>query len=551
MRSKIFVVFSALLALTLTFAPTLTPAQTVPAFLETPDLNDTLRRGGQLEIENRWGDAVTHWEEAVRRFPAETSLEERHSLARLHYDLGRRYNDSTFCSSLSRVTLSQAVDLYADLLGKIQSHYVDPPEWRTIVGRGEAGLEIALHEPAFVERNLKPEQASAVDSAIVEMRQFMGQRRVASRYDAQDVMLAVCQLAETRLGLSATAAAFEFICGAANALDSYSAFLTPSQLSELYSQIEGNFVGLGVELRPSHGNLLIVRVIPGSPAQRAGLQIGDSITAVNGQATKQFSTDQAANMLQGPAGSSVAVTFLRPGYDPTTATIQRERVEVPSIDQSRIVDGTDGIAYIKLVSFQKNTVRELDAALWNLHRQGMKRLIMDLRGNPGGLLVAAVEVADRFIERGTIVSTRGRNAGEDFIYTAHVEGTWQVPLVVMIDHDSASAAEIFAGAIRDHHRGTLVGARSFGKGSVQGIFPLNTNNSGVRLTTARFYSPNGQAYSRVGVTPDLIVQRVARPLTPTSLVPLQLGDDPCLTAAIQATRQLAAQPTMQVSQVGR
>ena len=140
----------------------------------------------------------------------------------------------------------------------------------------------------------------------------------------------------------------------------------------------------------------------------------------------------------------------------------------------------------------------------------MKSLVIDVRGNPGGLLVSAVEVVDRFVDRGIIVSTRGRSAQEDFTYSAHEQGKWQMPLVVIVDQDSASAAEIFAGAIRDHRRGTIVGVRSFGKGSVQGIFPLEESNAGMRLTTAKFYSPKGNPYSGIGVEPDFPVQRVAR-----------------------------------------
>ena len=170
----------------------------------------------------------------------------------------------------------------------------------------------------------------------------------------------------------------------------------------------------------------------------------------------------------------------------------------------------------------------------------MKRLIMDLRGNPGGLLVTAVEVADKFVERGIIVSTRGRSVQEDFTYSAHTAGTWRVPLVVLIDKDSASAAEIFAGAIRDHRRGTIVGARSYGKGSVQGIFPLGISEAGVRLTTAKFYSPNGHPYSRVGVEPDVVVHQTARPVDGT----VALTDDPkdvVLAAAVETARRLGRQ----------
>jgi carboxyl-terminal processing protease len=171
-----------------------------------------------------------------------------------------------------------------------------------------------------------------------------------------------------------------------------------------------------------------------------------------------------------------------------------------------MIDAQYSIGYFKLTSFQKTTSRDVDAALWKLHEQGMKYLIIDLRGNPGGLLKAAVDVADKFVYQGLIVSTRGRSPREDFDHRGEQAGTWRVPLVVLIDHDSASASEILAGAIRDHKRGTVVGIKSYGKGSVQGIFPLTAADVGVRLTTAKWYTPNGQAISGQGIAPDVAVQ---------------------------------------------
>ena len=161
-----------------------------------------------------------------------------------------------------------------------------------------------------------------------------------------------------------------------------------------------------------------------------------------------------------------------------------------------------------------------------------------LRGNPGGLLLAAVEAVDRFVDQGIIVSTHGRNPQEDFTYSAHEHGKWRMPLVVMIDQDSASAAEIFAGAMRDHHRGTIVGTKSFGKGSVQGIFALDESNVGVRLTTAKFYSPNGKPFSQVGVEPDIpvTVRVAARPVD--GRLPESPDGDAMLTAAVQTARSL-------------
>jgi carboxyl-terminal processing protease len=227
-------------------------------------------------------------------------------------------------------------------------------------------------------------------------------------------------------------------------------------------------------------------------------------------------------------------------------TMRREHVEVPSIEDARIADAGTGIAYLKLTCFQKTTTSDLDTALWNLDRQGMKSLIIDLRGNPGGLLTSSVEVADKFLEQGSIVSTRGRSTNEDFNYTAHRAGTWRVPLVLLIDGDSASASEILAGAIRDHRRGTVVGVRSYGKGSVQGIFPLTIGGTGVRLTTAKFYSPNGRPYSKVGVEPDVLVRAAEKPIT--SLAPINADevplapskDDAILAAGLQAAREQLA-----------
>ena len=318
----------------------------------------------------------------------------------------------------------------------------------------------------------------------------------------------VARLARQRIGLNENATLLEFTAAAAGGLDHYSAFLTGDQLRDIYSQIEGNFVGLGVELKADQGALNIVHVIPHSPAEQAGIHNGDRITAVDGQATKSLSTDEAASLLTGPEGSTVRVTVNSPGQAPHEITIRRASVEVPSLEDVKILDPATGVAYVRIPAFQKTTSADLEQALWELHGNGMRSLIIDLRGNPGGLLTASVEMADKFIADGGIVSTRGRSEQENFSYRAHRPGTWRVPLVVLIDGDSASASEIFAGAIKDSGRGKIVGTRSYGKGSVQGIFPLGKSGAGARLTTAKFYSPSGRAIANAGVTPDIDARRV-------------------------------------------
>ena len=287
-----------------------------------------------------------------------------------------------------------------------------------------------------------------------------------------------------------------------------------------------------MELKAQAGALVIVRVISGSPAEQAGARAGDRIIAVDGRQTSSYTTDQAANFLQGPEGSLCTLVLGAADEADRQLTIRRQRVEVPSVDRVRIVDDKQGVGYVRLTCFQKTTRRDLEAALWRLHGEGLRSLIIDLRGNPGGLLISSVDIASLFLDSGVIVSTHGRIAQEDSTYSAHQEGTWKVPLTLIIDQESASAAEIFSGAIRDHHRGTIVGVRSFGKGSVQGIFQLDGSDSGLRLTTAKFYSPQGKPYSRVGVEPDVVVHQAAKPIDGT----LTVKEDAMLNAALEIAR---------------
>ena len=486
------------------------------------EVAEALRAGRQLESERRWSEALTWYEEALRRNPQQPTLEERLHLTRIHYDLSGRYGDPTYRESVKTLGRDKALELYDEVLTKIQTHYVEPPHWQQLVDSGTAGLMEALLDPLFLEATLPGVPQARVEAFRRVLRDRVFGVATTDRQATMKLAGFAAQLAREQLGLSETAVVYEYICGASNALDPYSTFLSAGKLNEVYSQIEGNFVGLGIELKANDGALLIVKVFAGGPADRSGLKAGDRIVGVEGRSTQDLSSDQAANMLQGQEGSTVEVAIVSPGTPERRLRIRREQIEVPSIDDIKIVDKAVGIGYLRLTCFQKTTSRDLDMALWRLHREGMKSLIIDLRGNPGGLLNISVDVVDKFVNEGTIVSTRGRNPNEDYSYSARKPGTWQVPLVVLIDGDSASASEIFAGAIRDHRRGTIVGARSYGKGSVQGIYPLNTVSGGIRLTTAKFYSPQGHPFSRVGVSPDVAVAP---------------------TAAAQPGTQFAARPT--------
>jgi carboxyl-terminal processing protease len=543
MRRRILHAAGAILFAALTILASAAVAQqavTLAVSSRTLQVEDLLRQGRQLELQRRWGEAVTHYEDALRAFPDEQSLERRFESARLHYDLGRRYADRSFCRSLAELSPQQALDLYAGVLLKIQAHYVEEPNWRDLVARGGHDFEVALGEAAFRQQNVPVGDWPAIEPFRAEVRKTLAARTVETRQDACDAVAGLAALAQQRLGMRPVAAILECLCGAANSLDPYSSYLTPDQLGEVYSQIEGNFVGLGVELKTQGGELVVVRVISGSPAEAAGVRLADRIVAVDGRSVKDMPTDQAANLLQGREGTTVMLSVAAPAAPPRTLNICRRRVEVPSVDKVQMLDSRAGVGYLRLTCFQKTTRRDLEAALWQLHRNGMRSLVLDLRGNPGGLLITAVEVVELFIDHGVIVSTHGRSPQEDFTYTAHGQAVWQTPLVVLIDQDSASAAEIFAGAIRDHHRGTLVGVRSFGKGSVQGIFPLESSEAGLRLTTAKFYSPNGHPFSRTGVEPDIQVRQAARPIQGGAIAAAG-RDDAMLQAALETARNRAQQ----------
>jgi carboxyl-terminal processing protease len=492
---------------TLPSASATTERVSIAAEVPPAVINDLLEQGRSLELTNRWADALTLYEEALHEHPEQPQLQARFDVARLHYSLEQRYDDRSFRDSLRTLRPQQALEQYSDLLGKIETHYYTTPPWQNITRRGASAMDIALANESFLRDQGIRVRGQQIEQLRAELKQLPNRYSIRSSRDAAAIANQTARIAKQRIGLSETATLLEFTSAAAGGLDHYSAFLTADQLRDIYSQIEGNFVGLGVELKADNGALLIVDVIPRSPAEQAGIRDNDRITAVDGQPTQSLSTDEAASMLTGEDGSMVRVTVVSPGQAPRDLTVRRASVEVPSLEDVKILDPATGVSYIRIPAFQKTTAVDLEEALWELHRQGMRSLIIDVRGNPGGLLTASVEVADKFIADGGIVSTRGRSEQENFSYRAHRPGTWRVPLVVLIDGDSASASEIFAGAIQDSGRGKVIGTRSYGKGSVQGIFPLGKNGAGARLTTARFFSPLGHPISNVGITPDVDARR--------------------------------------------
>jgi len=519
-------------------------AQVVSAPVRAPEIaagqDDLVARSSVFERERRWSDVVSVCETAARKGTLSPELQQRYDLAKIHCDLARRHCEHAFRVQLGKLAETDARRLYAEVLGRIGSHHVEAPDFARLVSRGCLTMDVAIDDPTFV--SLYAPHATPERRALYrdQVTRITAGRTISSPVEAETMAAWVARAGHTTLGIPPAVTLMEMTAAAVGGLDEYSAFLTNGQLDDLYAQIEGNFVGLGVELKSAEDGLLVVHVIPTSPAERAGIRAGDHLVGVGSRSLGGMSVDEAAQLLQGPEGSVVTLAILRAPAPARAVTVRREHIEVPSIENVRMLDPATGVGSLKISSFQKTTAADLETALRRLDVAGMRSLVIDLRGNPGGLLSSAVDVSDLFLERGMVVATRGRSPEEDFNYSASRPGTWRMPLVVVIDGESASSSEIFAGAMRDHGRATIVGTRSYGKGSIQGIFPLEVGGVGMRLTTAKFFSPKGLPYSRVGVEPDLQVQSVAKPAAGVFVA--QAGD-PFLDAALEvARRSVAARP---------
>ncbi len=299
---------------------------------------------------------------------------------------------------------------------------------------------------------------------------------------------------------------YSAIRGTLRGLDPHSSFLDPESYKEMQVETSGSFGGLGIEITLKDDVLTVVSPIEGTPAYRAGLQTGDRIVRIDGLTTKDMQLADAVKRMRGKPGTKVKITVVREGWtEPKDFEISREQIRVHSV---RSADLGGGIAYIKLRQFQEQSPGDMSAALEKAAKGGMKALILDLRNNPGGLLTAAVEITEEFIDEGKlVVYTEGRVRNQNMRFTAHAKKSYpNLPMVVLVNQGSASASEIVAGALQDWGRAIIVGTQSFGKGSVQTIIPLS-DGSGLRLTTAKYYTPKGRSIHGKGITPDIVVEQ--------------------------------------------
>jgi carboxyl-terminal processing protease len=297
-------------------------------------------------------------------------------------------------------------------------------------------------------------------------------------------------------------------------LDPHSSYMDSKSFRDLQVQTRGEFGGLGIEVTMEDGLIKIVAPIDDTPAAKAGIMANDIITHLDGVPVQGLTLNQAVEKMRGPENSKVKLKIMRKGQDkPIEVSITRARIQVRSV-RSRL-EGDD-VGFIRVTQFNEQTTEDLKKAITDLSTHGdkLKGFIVDLRNNPGGLLDQAISVSNVFLEKGEIVSTRGRTAEESLRFNARAGDLAKgKPLIVLINGGSASASEIVAGALQDHRRATVIGTRSFGKGSVQTIIPLGSGNGALRLTTARYFTPSGRSIQATGIPPDIeVLQEVPEEL---------------------------------------
>ena len=303
------------------------------------------------------------------------------------------------------------------------------------------------------------------------------------------------------------------INGMLTSLDPHSSYLSAKDFEDMQVQTKGEFGGLGIEVTQEEGFVKVISPMDGTPADKAGILSGDYITHVNGESILGLTLNQAVDLMRGPVGSEIIITVVRQGTDqPFDVSIIRETIKMDAV-KGRTVGKA---VVLRVTTFNDQTTKGLnDALAKGIEELGgidnIEGVVIDLRNNPGGLLNEAISVSDAFLDSGEIVSTRGRNPEDGERYNAQPGDLAKgKPVVVLINGGSASASEIVAGALQDHHRAVVVGTKSFGKGSVQSLIPLRGDGA-MRLTTARYYTPSGRSIQALGISPDIVVQQPARP----------------------------------------
>ncbi|HEX5269846.1 MAG TPA: S41 family peptidase [Gemmataceae bacterium] len=500
-----------------TVAGTLLLLPTARAAELPPKLKELLREAQDLQDKGYYARAWEKYHQirvAAHNPPEEVTRGAQICLRRVQQ--ARRLRDKSSQALLGNLKSSEALTVYVKVLRDLQKNYFEESKVTPadLFQYGVQEMRLALEDDAFLSPTVNPAALQALKDRLDGLRS--DRPGIEEPADARKHLESVL-LSAASLGLKPNVVLVEFISGACNALDEYTGYLSPRRLEQIETDLSGKFVGIGVDVAvvatKDGKQLFIKNVYPDSPAQKEALVVGQVILSIDGQTPDPESPGSLIARLAGEAGTKVVleVAFLTAdGMKPTDGmkrkvTVERQPVIIPSVPQAEY-DPATGIGYVRLISFQKTTPQELRSQVLWLRSQpsGLKGLILDLRGNLGGALEAALEVAEQFLSEGVILITQFRTR-ED-VRRASNAGALTLPLVVLVDGETASSAEIVAGALKENNRAELVGQPTYGKGSIQCVVKLKSLRAGMQVTIARFSSPDRVPYDGHGVTPHHVVE---------------------------------------------
>ncbi len=476
-----------------------------------------------LRREAQAAEANHQWDKACRLYDQLLTLDRNQPQARDHYflcfrhaSLVSRHRDPSYQQQFLNQDTPFALKVYREVVGKLRQNYFkkEKTDFNRLFQYGLDQLIFALDDDVFRREHLPPTvKAADIRAFQALLRERWRHPSIKDMREAQAKVLDVAMAARKALDLKPVVTILEFACGACSGLDEYTFYLTPGQITEEFTSLSGEFVGVGIEVVVRGRRVFIAQVVMGSPAAMGGLKPEDRITQIDKKPVAGLSETAVNDRLKGAAGSLVELEVVPLGeMKPRTLVLTRQVLHIPSVVQVQMLPAEhNGIAYCRILSFQKTTARELDDALLELRMQGMRVLILDLRGNQGGMFEAGLQVAGRFLAKGKVIAVTGSDFPErNRQFQATSPDALDVPLVILVDGETASAAELVAGALQKNGRATLVGLPTFGKWSIQRVFQLDTSGAGVRITFAHFLSPASKPYDPDGITPD---RRVERPFS--------------------------------------
>lgn len=492
------------------------PADAIPA----AKIKELKQQAQQLEKQAHWGKACSVYAKILELHANAPGVRDSYFYCLRRYLQECRHSDPSYLKEVLTLSLAQSERLYEFILTYLGEHALEQDKVRPkmLFLKGLEELDHALASPVFLAAHLDKTPKDKIAAFRKTLQNDWKKQPVASMTQAVKLVHKIAADARQQLKLKMTTTIMEFTCGSCYAVDDYTMYLTPAELRGLCNSLKGEAVGVGLKLGIKDDKMVITDIAADSPAKtdlKPPLAKFDQVLSIDGKSTAKMPPEVATDLLYGETGTDVELEIYSPVQGNRIVNLPRRTIAVASVKYEMM---SGQVGYLSISAFQATTVQEVDAALANLTKMEIKALIVDLRGNSGGIFGVAIDVARRFLSNGVIVSTQAHDPKHSTTYFSQNNSALSLPLVVLVDGKTASAAEILAGALKENRRAKLVGLPTFGKGCIQEVYSLSPGAGlvfpgGLRVTVARFLSPNGTPYTGKGVQPHVIVD--CDPMTKT------------------------------------